>query len=431
MAKGQFFIMKRLLSIVLILMLSSFGLAAKHRRVHSATQRLAKQSEAEGLLAQSVWGFCAVTMDGDTLVWLNPEKRLVPASNMKLITTGAALLNLGGDFIYKTGFATDGLVRDSILIGNLYLIGGGDPLIGEIFPYLPKPESIFQKWEQVLKDKGIKGIQGDIIGDGSFFSGELSHSDWSTEDLHTRDGVVPSGLSWRGKMGDSIPDGPYPAALHYLEWLNSDNSSISVSGTALEGHADSLTFLGEIPSEPLHELVGTANRQSDNFISETLIKTLGKHHFGADDYKSSTRALRRSLSPLGLMAESGKMRFADGSGLSRKNYISPSFMVGFLNAMARSRVYSDFLNSLPYAGEKNTTLQNRLSKAPSELRLRVRMKSGSMNGVNCFSGYILPGDGKPSKTIVFSLLTNNSVASNSTVCTLLDEMIISLARENE
>jgi len=131
------------------------------------------------------------------------------------------------------------------------------------------------------------------------------------------------------------------------------------------------------------------------------------------------------------MAESGKMRFADGSGLSRKNYISPSFMVGFLNAMARSRVYSDFLNSLPYAGEKNTTLQNRLSKAPSELRLRVRMKSGSMNGVNCFSGYILPGDGKPSKTIVFSLLTNNSVASNSTVCTLLDEMIISLARENE
>jgi len=322
-------------------------------------------------------------------------------------------------------------VRDSILIGNLYLIGGGDPLIGEIFPYLPKPESIFQKWDQMLKDKGIKFIQGDIIGDGSFFSGELSHSDWSAEDLRTRDGVVPSGLSWRGKMGDSIPDGPYPAALHYLEWLNSDNSSISVSGIALEGYADSLTFLGEIPSEPLHELVGTANRQSDNFISETLLKTLGKHYFGADDYKSSTKALHKALSPLGLMAESGKMRFADGSGLSRKNYISPSFMLSFLNAMARSRVYSDFLNSLPYAGEKNTTLQNRLRKAPSELRLRVRMKSGSMNGVNCFSGYILSGDGKPSKTIVFSLLTNNSVASNSTVCTLLEEMIISLARENE
>ena len=423
--------MKRLVSIVLILALSGLALAAKGRKALSATQRLAEQNEAEGPLAQSVWGFCAVTMKGDTLVSLNPEKRLVPASNMKLITTGAALLNLGGDFIYKTGFATDGLVRDSILFGNLYIIGGGDPLLGELFPYLPKPESVFQKWEQMLKEKGIKGIRGDIVGDGSYFSGELMHSYWSTEDLRTRDGVVPSGLSWRGKMGDSIPDGPYPAALHYLEWLNSGNSSVSVMGCAIEGHADSLTFLGEISSEPLRELAGIANRQSDNFVSETLLKTLGKHYFGADDYKSSTKALHKALSPLGLMAESGKMRFADGSGLSRKNYISPSFMVGFLRAMARSRAYGDFLNSLPYAGEKNTTLKNRLRNAPSALRERVRMKSGSMNGINCFSGYILSGDGEPSKTIVFSVFANNSVVSNSTVCSLLDEMIISLARENE
>ena len=58
------------------------------------------------------------------------------------------------------------------------------------------------------------------------------------------------------------------------------------------------------------------------------------------------------------------------------------------------------------------------------------MKSGSMDGVRCFSGYILPSDGKPGNTIVFSILTNNAVAPGSQVYPLIDAMIESLANEN-
>lgn len=470
-------------------------------RPSTATQRLAERCDADGPLAQSVWGFCAVNLKGDTLVWLNPERRMVPASNLKLITTGAALLALGPGYRFRTTFATDGVVAGStsavadlsksfpgsgrpsaagssagsispesdlsqnllsaggenlpaaVLRGNLYILGGGDPMIGDIFPYLPKEDETFGRWYKILSDNKISSIEGDIVGEGSWFSAPIPHPDWGTEDLESRDGVVPCGLTWRGRMGDTIPDGPFSAALHYLQWLSapasytgaenrsaaSDTSAvprIGVSGIAREWTSsdpspDSLTVLGSIESLSLAELARIANCQSDNFIAETFIKTMGKTGRGDDSYKSSAEAMHRALSPLGLMSASGQMRFADGSGLSRKNYVSPAFMTAFLRAMTRSRVWQVFLDSLPYAGEKKTTLEKRLPKAPAALKRRIRMKSGSMNGVRCFSGYILPADGRKENTIVFSILTNNAVAQGSQVYQTIDAMVESLAKENE
>ena len=463
----------RVLFLIVLLLAAPFPAAAGKGtesapatcRPATVTQRLAEQNDADGPLAQSVWGFLAVNLKGDTLVCLNPQRRLVPASNLKLITTGAALLALGEDFRYSTTLATDapsapassspapiGHLPDSTLRGNLYIIGGGDPLLGDLFPYLPGPDATFGRWSKALSDAGIARIEGSIIGDGSWFSAPQYHPDWNVEDLATRDGVVPSGLTWRGRMGDTIPDGPASVALHYLAWLQARDSSCTASAphsglcappSGLSPHSgldpepsgnatvpDSLVILATLPSLPLRDLVRIANCQSDNFIAETLLKTLGKLRGDGDDYPSSVAALRKALSPLGLMAASGQMRFADGSGLSRKNYVSPAFMVNFLLGMYRSRVRKAFMASLPFAGEPKTTLENRLPKRPWALRHRILMKSGSMNGVRCFSGYILSSSGKAEETIVFSLLTNNAVAPSSQVYPLLDSMIESLAGEN-
>ena len=428
----------RVLFLIVLLLAAPFPAAAGKgtesapatSRPATATQRLAEQNDAEGPLAQSVWGFLAVNLKGDTLVCLNPQRRLVPASNLKLVTTGAALLALGEDFRYTTTLAADA-AADSTLRGNLYIIGGGDPMLGELFPYLPGPDATFGRWSKALADAGIAHIEGSIIGDGSWFAAPQYHPDWNVEDLQTRDGVVPSGLTWRGKMGDSIPDGPSSAALHYLAWLQArDSTCTATASAAVAPPVDSLTVLATLPSLPLRELVRIANCQSDNFIAETLLKTLGKLRGDGDDYPSSIAEMSKSLSPLGLMAASGQMRFADGSGLSRKNYVSPAFMVSFLRGMYRSRVRKAFMASLPFAGEPKTTLENRLPKRPWALRHRILMKSGSMNGVRCFSGYILPSSGRAEETIVFSILTNNAVAPSSQVYPLLDAMIESLANEN-
>lgn len=381
-----------------------------------------------GLLEHSVWGMLAVNFKGDTIVSLNKGRCMVPASNMKLITTAAAYLKLGRAYTFKTTIATDGSVCDSTLRGNLYIIGGGDPLIGDLFQYLPKEDVPFGKWRKVLVDNGIHRIEGNIVGDGSYFGGELRHTDWSTEDERSKDGVVPSGLTWRGKMGDSIPDGPLAAAVHFRQWLIANG--IPVSGISAAAHADSLTILGSAQSATLNHIAGIANRYSDNFCAETLLKAIGKASNGSDDYDSATAALHRALSPIGLAGPSAAMRFADGSGLSRKNYVSPEFFVRLLTAMNRTGCYKDYLNSLPRPGRKDGTLTTRLPKAPQEVKNRIYMKSGSMNGVRCFSGYILPSDGDTRKTIAFSLMVNNFVGRQAELAPILDNIIFELSNEN-
>ena len=430
-----------------------------------ATQTKTVQTSVEaldskgGALEHAVWGVLAVNFKGDTLANLNKGKCMVPASNMKLVTTAAAYLRLGRDYRFNTTIATDGQIKDSTLCGNLYIIGGGDPLIGNLFSYLPKEDVPFGKWNKILTDNGIARIEGAVVGDGSYFCGELRHSDWSTEDDRSKDGVVPSGLTWRGKMGDSIPDGPLAAATHFRRWLIANG--IPVSGTAaetgarqpsdrqcpdrapLEGHGgtlclsrtaivmpDSLTILGTAQSATLNHIASIANHQSDNFCAETLLKAIGKSNNGSDDYDTATAALHRALSPIGLAGPSAGMRFADGSGLSRKNYLSPEFLVSLLRGMARSRCYKDYLHSLPRPGRADGTLKTRLPKAPSAVKDRIYMKSGSMNGVRCFSGYILPSDGNTQNTICFSIMVNNYVGSQTKLAPVLDALILELANEN-
>ena len=409
-----------------------------------------------GALENSVWGILAVNFQGDTLAQLNKGKRLTPASNMKLVTTAAAYLKLGRNYTFKTQIATDGTIQDSTLVGNLYIIGGGDPLIGNLFTYLPKEDIPFGKWRKVLEDNGIRRIEGDVIGDGSYFSGELRHTDWSTEDEISKDGVVPAGLTWRGEMGDSIPDGPLAAATHFRRWLiengvpvsgiaTASQESVVRSATATHGLAqktsandsscaatipDSLVILGTAQSATLNHIATITNHQSDNFCAETLIKAIGKANNGSDDYDTATEALHRALAPIGMAGPSAKMRFADGSGLSRKNFISPEFIVGILMGMSRTSLYKDYLNSLPRPGRKDGTLQTRLPKAPAPVKNRIYMKSGSLGGVRCFSGYILPSDGNTKKTIAFSIMVNNYVGKSSELTQTLDNLILELANEN-
>ena len=429
----------------------------------TAVQGSVKALDAKGgALEHAVWGILAVNFKGDTIANLNKGKCMVPASNMKLVTTAAAYLKLGRNYRFTTTIATDGIIKDSTLCGNLYIIGGGDPLIGNLFSYLPNEDIPFGKWGKVLEEKGIRRIDGDIVGNGDYFNGERRHTDWSTEDERSKDGVVPSGLTWRGKMGDSIPDGPLAAATHFRRWLiangvvvTGDAGSTVYSATATHGITpenkfsggpdrlsqktsvngnpalpDSLTILGTAQSATLNHIAGIANHQSDNFCAETLLKAIGKADNGSDDYDSATDALHRALAPIGLAGPSAGMRFADGSGLSRKNYLSPEFLVSLLRGMARTSLYKDYLNSLPRPGQKNGTLATRLPKASASVKNRIYMKSGSMNGVRCFSGYIIPSDGDTKNTIAFSVMVNNYVGRQAELAPVLDRLILELAKEN-
>jgi len=69
-----------------------------------------------------------------------------------------------------------------------------------------------------------------------------------------------------------------------------------------------------------------------------------------------------------------------------------------------------------------------MTSASQDLKKRVRMKTGSMDGVRCLSGYILPADGKKENTIIFSIMVNNSTATSRALINGLDSVIQRLAR---
>ena len=144
-----------------------------------------------------------------------------------------------------------------------------------------------------------------------------------------------------------------------------------------------------------------------------MLRYMGEKATGIAEYDSCLVAESVVLRDLGL--DMDQINLADGSGLSAKNWVTPEWMVSYLEAIQKSPSFGAFLASLPKPGEG--TLSS-INFPGSE---RVRMKSGSLSGTLCYSGYILDGEGKPAVT--FSILTNSSLASTSQVRAVLMRMV--------
>lgn len=228
--------------------------------------------------------------------------------------------------------------------------------------------------------------------------------------------LISNDIIVNGGFGDISPSGNVRTDL-----LFSDVGSPAAAPGELKA-------LGSAESPELWRIARDTNHISDNFYAETLFNMLSDSMFGSSDRDSSVIAEYALLKGMGLKTD-GSCKLCDGSGLSRQNYVSPEFFVRFLKKMYAGPVRDYYLETLPSPGVEKSTMNNRLENEEASLKSRVKMKSGSMGGVLCFSGYILPADGDRSKTIVFSLLTNNVSAPSSEVGKILESIIVSLARE--
>ena len=117
---------------------------------------------------------------GEIIYQKNENKSFMPASNLKLYTTAAALTRLTPEFRYVTKLETDGKTENGILNGNVYLKGSGDPTIcgryngGNVI-------LTFQQWADSLKAEGINEINGNVIGDHSAFDSSPYGAGWAAD----------------------------------------------------------------------------------------------------------------------------------------------------------------------------------------------------------------------------------------------------------
>jgi len=142
------------------------------------------------------WGAYVVNLDtGEELYDRNAGRRFIPASNMKLLSTAAAVDALGPGFRYQTRLYAEGDVRDGTLLGSLIVRGAGDPTIGGRYADGDMLR-VFRQWADSLRAAGVRRVQGDVIGDDDVFDNVHLGQGWQWDDLKWYYGAEISGLQF-------------------------------------------------------------------------------------------------------------------------------------------------------------------------------------------------------------------------------------------
>jgi D-alanyl-D-alanine carboxypeptidase/D-alanyl-D-alanine-endopeptidase (penicillin-binding protein 4) len=185
-------------------------------------------------------------------------------------------------------------------------------------------------------------------------------------------------------------------------------AALAEEGIEVRGRPRPVTHLPGPPWErvavyrsSLLDTIRIANKRSQNFYAESLIKLLGARRCGEGSWHQGVRAVSEFLAGLGVTA--GTFTMVDGSGLSRADRFTPHQMTQLLQHMYHHRWASEFVQSLPYSGESEASLHARMQQPP--YRGNVYAKTGTIEGVSALSGYARAVSGR---IYAFSILLNRT-----------------------
>ncbi|MBO7247939.1 MAG: D-alanyl-D-alanine carboxypeptidase/D-alanyl-D-alanine-endopeptidase [Bacteroidaceae bacterium] len=400
-----------------------------------------------------------------------------PASVMKVITSTAALSCLGADYNFETTIRTTGTIgTDSVLNGDVYIVGDIDPLF---------MEQDMKKMIADMKAKGINRIDGTVYADISVMDSVYWGSGWSWDDtpasfqpyisplmVHggyvgisvapTRNGQPPkvsiypqnnfikvenTAITGNSKLG--------PLTIR-RDWLHNDNTII-VSGNSVRTQATDLSIVGsadfffslfkeylasagicatsfgwaECPagtdllakkSRPLTEVINEALKESNNLCAEAMFLHLGKLNTRKgvtfkDAIKYEENFLKRIIG-----VNKISYNIADGSGLSMYDYVSPSTIVGMLAHIYRDEsLFNIMYKALPVSGVDGTLRGRMGSKNTFK---KVHAKTGTLTGSCTLAGYAKGIDGRD---FAFCIMNEGAISMapsrkvQDAICTVLCE----------
>ncbi len=404
---------------------------------------------------------------GKTLFHYQSQKKFIPASLVKLLTSYAALKELGPDYTFKTEVWAGQRPRKGIVPGSLWIKGFGDPYL--------TPER-FWLLARKVRSLGIRRVLGGIHVDNTAFRPPWEHLCIDGKCARSHNPVVSATAvnfntvtfqivpkdrkergaeisvfpptdyaevraKWRKRrsrrlavsfsslgMGDDgreifqvrgkAPPGAFVpveqrinvrdpqkfVALTFRKYL--EDAGVTVTGASVSPLPvpKSAQLLLSFKSPPLRDLLFGLNRYSNNFMAEMLLRVLGGHVYGLPcTRKKGCRAVDTVLRRLG--ASRSEVRLDSGSGLTRTTHVSPRVFNLVLKAAYNDFVVGpEFMASLARPGEDGT-LRRRMKNAPRGTV--IRGKTGTLKDVVSFSGYVV----SPSKKTYAVTIILNGVKS--------------------
>ncbi|MEC7833633.1 MAG: D-alanyl-D-alanine carboxypeptidase/D-alanyl-D-alanine-endopeptidase, partial [Gemmatimonadota bacterium] len=218
------------------------------------------------------WGVLVVSLDqNDTLFSESPDSALSPASNLKLLTTAAALRTLGPDFRFQTYLLSDSNITNGILEGDLVLYGTGDPGISDLF--FQEREDVLELLADQLEEAGVRTVTGDLVADASHLAGPLRPYSWDPKDLNDHFAAPISALSFNEnvvsfRVASSDRTGSRPEVHTIPENAGLDVRNLAI--TSPRGTRPHLAILREYPLDPIRIEGGIALGARDAWRQMTV-----------------------------------------------------------------------------------------------------------------------------------------------------------------
>lgn len=546
--------------IVLLLFLMPLCLAAQSVAQKAARKRtVAEQISVimrQPQLVRAHWGINVVELEGGKTIYsFNPDELFLPASNAKLFTTAAALAAAGPDYRFSTTVETTGTIdANGRLLGDLVIVGRGDPnLSGRVLPYALKTErralaaQALEEMADQVTAHGVKMVDGDVVGDDTFYSPQRYAPGWAQDDLQWTDGAPVSALTFNDNVvyvniqpgerdGDKAlvtldPDPDYyqldnriqttaagvtrkigirrePGSKTIVLWGSIplgdaglretlaiedpaeftaqlfrsllEKRGIVINGKTRARHGDIAQFFDEpiapaggggrqrprcctgaaqpsptpqpenqrtrccTPSTdspdkpattaaptvlaqhislPLIEDVRVTNKISQNLHAELALRLAGKLGEQAGSFEGGNAQVRKFLLGAGVREE--EFFFLDGSGLSRRDLVTPSAVTRLLLYAATQSWGALYEGSLPVGGVDGSLSERFLNSPAAGL---VHAKTGTLSHVSALSGY---GQTLTGKRFVFSIFCNNYNVPASRVTPAIDAIVKVLVTDTD